>query len=532
MGGDLLLLGFVGAIKPRLWRLVDVAKRRIVWESDPDMADAVSRRVATKIAVPFLADTQLPLASGADFVEIQLGMSRVIFVLDGERLAPAEWSLRHQNYADNSGTRSGILSQPDSDRNVYSLIDPRTGESLKSFTAPTRAKGGSRAATSPCSDRIAISHRGGTVDIVDRFGDAHFAIRPFPQVARTDDIGVRLSRDAQWLGADGWHVFRVVNLATRDVAELSVPEPNLQDDPERVLYDRSVLATGHGVAMMDQSGVSVTPYTGLHWQPVTQPGRVVARKTARVDAKRYDGWRKPALSLVRAKKGRSWLYGTPDLAAGDVPHHDGRPMPLLARIDLDDAASKLPDNPWPKQGALYFFTAVDAEGAPLQDEAFNLTATRVVWRHGASIENADADHVFAAKQPLALTKHEADQPDIGAAIVDAAALDAAALETYRAWLEKKGLADQPSGHRFGGYPTILQRNDLEAQAAHCSDDAHCPPRDTAELSAASRWRLLLQLDSDDTCMWGTDSGMLYFLIRDDDLARQDFSRVVALCEGH
>ena len=47
----------------------------------------------------------------------------------------------------------------------------------------------------------------------------------------------------------------------------------------------------------------------------------------------------------------------------------------------------------------------------------------------------------------------------------------------------------------------------------------------------TRWRLLLQLDSDDVFMWGTDSGTLYFMIEEEALAAGDFSRVVALTQG-
>jgi hypothetical protein len=156
--------------------------------------------------------------------------------------------------------------------------------------------------------------------------------------------------------------------------------------------------------------------------------------------------------------------------------------------------------------------------------------------HDASYQGAEArvastGHELAPKQPLKLAPHQADLPDIGAAIVEAAMLGDVESEAYRVWLEKQGWVDQPAGHRFGGYPTILQRNDLEAQAAHFADHAHYPPRCMAETSAAARWRLLLQLDSDNVCMWGTDSGMLYFLIHDDDLARRDFSRGVSVCEG-
>lgn len=206
-------------------------------------------------------------------------------------------------------------------------------------------------------------------------------------------------------------------------------------------------------------------------------------------------------------------------------------MRLLARIDLEEAASLVAAVPWPTAGALYFFTAVDAEGKPLEDEHFNLAATRVLWRHGSTGSTDAPDQALAPKLGLKLAVHKADVPDVGAAIVQAATLSEGDLESYRAWLERNEFAAQPHGHRLGGYPTILQRNDLEAQAAHIADQSNFPPRDLAEKSAAARWRLLLQLDSDDVCMWGTDSGMLYFLIRDDDLARQDFSRVVSVCEG-
>lgn len=32
-------------------------------------------------------------------------------------------------------------------------------------------------------------------------------------------------------------------------------------------------------------------------------------------------------------------------------------------------------------------------------------------------------------------------------------------------------------------------------------------------------------------MWGTDSGLLFVLIREEDLARRDFSRTVVLTQG-
>jgi len=524
MGGDMLFIGFVGAIEPESWRLIDVAQQRILWESEPDWVASAVRAANGEWARrdDALEKSLQPLAAGAGFVKILSRMARPIFVLEGERLVAAQWSLRERGFPDVFGVRSGMLSQPDREKNEYVLVDPRTGESSRPFPAPTRSNHWSPPATTPGSDRIAISHKGGTVDIVDGFGDSHFSIRPFPEAGRNEQIRVRLSNDGGWLGADGWSRYRVVNLATREVAELRVPEPNLTDDPERVLFNRDVLVTRNGVAVADESGFSLTSHADLPWQPVMAPARGARSKSTRDLRRHLDAWRKPALSLKHARNGRSWLYGASDLPERDIPRHGDLPMRLLARIDLADVDATLPGSPWPRQGALHFFTAVDADGAPLLDEHFNPSATRVVWSREAGSATPASVPSLAPRQALKVAVQKSELPDIGAAIVDAARLDDADLEAYRAWMEKSGRLDLASGHRLGGYPTILQHNDLEARAAFVAGE---------DATQASRWRLLLQLDSDDTCMWGTDSGILYFLIDDADLARGDFSRVVAITSG-
>jgi uncharacterized protein YwqG len=524
MGGDMLFIGFVGAIEPESWRLIDVAQQRILWDSEPDWLASATRAVNGEWARRGVAleNPPQPMAAGAGFVKILSGMATPIFVLEGERLVAAQWSLRGRSFPEDFGVRSGMLSQPDREKNSYVLVDPRTGESSRSFPAPTRSKHWSPPATTPGSDRVAISHKGGTVDIVDGFGDSHFSIRPFPEAGRNEQTRVRLSNDGDWLGADGWSRYRVVNLATREVAELPVPKPNLTDDPERVLFNRDVLATRNGVAVVDETGFSLISHADLPWQSVGEPVRGNRSKSTKDFRRHLAVWRKPALSLKQARKGRSWLYGASDLPERDIPRHGDGPMRLLARIDLADVAAMLPDSPWPKQGALHFFTAVDSDDAPLLDEQFNPSATRVVWSRDAGSATPASEHSLAPRQALKLAVQKSELPDIGAAIVEAARLNDADLEAYRAWMETTGRLDPPSGNRLGGYPTILQHNDLEARAALLAGE---------DPTQASRWRLLLQLDSDDTCMWGTDRGMLYFLIDDADLAREDFSRVVAITAG-
>ena len=97
----------------------------------------------------------------------------------------------------------------------------------------------------------------------------------------------------------------------------------------------------------------------------------------------------------------------------------------------------------------------------------------------------------------------------------------AAAEAYRQHLDQQVPEEAGAGHLLLGYPGVLQNNDLELDAA---SEHEMPGGPTA-------WRLLLQLDSDDTLMWGTDSGRLYLMVHEADLAAGDFSRVVALTQG-
>jgi uncharacterized protein YwqG len=120
-------------------------------------------------------------------------------------------------------------------------------------------------------------------------------------------------------------------------------------------------------------------------------------------------------------------------------------------------------------------------------------------------------------------------PAPDSAVVQAQLYSDDELEEYRSYFEAQlpdGLSD---GNRLGGYPHILQSNDLEALAEHAMTGDY-PASDFNGWTTAARWQLLLQLDSDEY-MWGTDSGILYFMIHEDDLRRRDFSRVVKLCAG-
>ena len=95
--------------------------------------------------------------------------------------------------------------------------------------------------------------------------------------------------------------------------------------------------------------------------------------------------------------------------------------------------------------------------------------------------------------------------------------------------EAPGTARYPPIHRLGGVPHEIQ-NPMEAEcelARRGEDPLALPYSRREEIAevAKARWRLLLQVDSDEAAgtMWG-DAGMLYYWIRDDDLAARRFDR--------
>jgi uncharacterized protein YwqG len=92
-------------------------------------------------------------------------------------------------------------------------------------------------------------------------------------------------------------------------------------------------------------------------------------------------------------------------------------------------------------------------------------------------------------------------------------------------------APTPDGpkHRIGGHSANIQ-GDMQLEAQLVMNGLYCgtssgyedPRREELE-ATCEEWTLFLQLDSDESLMWG-DDGRLYFWIRRADLARRDFSR--------
>lgn len=349
-------------------------------------------------------------------------------------------------------------------------------------------------------------------------GQRH-SLRPSEQELSAEPRGVSLSPSGRHLLQPdgtlraGW----VVDLDAGLRAPVQLPDWDPQEQPGSAsppLRLRAAWAiTDLGGCVLEGGTLHFTPYEALDWQPLPAPpaGAAGAKPQAPAEAL-LAPLRRPSLALRPARRGTrplSHAHGAPHLAPGTPwPEHGGQPMALLCELALPEVHAAIAGMALPPTGWLQLFVALDAEGEPLLDDAFNPVALHV--RHEASAAATPAalppGHVSA--QPLRCEPDRADLPPPTHPAVQALSDPHA----YARWYDARG--EVKPGWRLGGYASALQ-----------------PQVPEAEPAAAAPWTLLLQVDSDDAYMWGTDSGLLHVLLPPGDAARGDFSRAVGFTQG-
>jgi hypothetical protein len=337
------------AIKPYSFRVVDVVQGRVSWDMEAD-ALRESGGIAEERSSHRLFDEPLIREGGGGKAVIQLGSRIVVYQWDGARLQVLPWTLQQQGYVEYRLTMDHVLHQADINRGDCLLLDPATGSALGSVAPRSSSRSFAHPVTSTGSNRVAFSHRGGTIDIIDG-GNAGCSIRPFPRAGRNEDFNPVISYSGRYLGIREWTTFRVVDLERRLVAEISSPPPNMSDDPDQVIYDSDMVAADSRIALVYWGDLSFHDYDSLKWEPVVEPGKKGRAPKKPTEYKKHmAAWEKPALSLDPTKKGRSHLYGLSSLPPDCIPKHEGEPMMLLAEIDLVEAATALPRIHGPRRG--------------------------------------------------------------------------------------------------------------------------------------------------------------------------------------
>jgi uncharacterized protein YwqG len=287
---------------------------------------------------------------------------------------------------------------------------------------------------------------------------------------------------------------------------------------------------------------SIAPPTGDAWRTLLaaeQLGAYVDALAPRV---------RPAIRLTTTpsenlRPGQSRVGGRPDLPADlPWPTHGGTPLGFLAQV----AIAELPDGPapaaLPSDGHLWFFYVADQStwGFDPKDAG----SARVLYRPGSAVltraeppETLPDGGEYAACA-VSFEGYE-DLPDIDTDHPLNGRLAEAELERYLGIRDYLANGDGDARHKLLGHAQPVQ-NPMELECAlvtsglYCGDQTGYEDPRAAEIGQqAERWRLLLQLDSDDhaSMTWG-DLGTLYFWIRDDDLAARRFERAWMILQCH
>ena len=227
--------------------------------------------------------------------------------------------------------------------------------------------------------------------------------------------------------------------------------------------------------------------------------------------------------------GQSKIGGLPDLPKGwEWSRFDDKPLSFLAQINLSKI--QIDDNPLPKKGILYFFSAWgwideqssftipwDASPSPWQQSTFS---TVLYFDGGLSqLETAKAPqgiHVYKAASvefSQTLTMPRAADYVREDAVVNLKwsedeyqRLDKLYFDLLR--LHRRAM-NYPPNHQLLGFPMPIQ----------------------SSLTSGDK-RLLFQLDCDSiTNMEWADGGMIYFTMRHEDLINHNFSKVKSMLDS-
>jgi uncharacterized protein YwqG len=297
---------------------------------------------------------------------------------------------------------------------------------------------------------------------------------------------------------------------------------------------------------------------GLKARPTSPDQLVAAARDAGL--KQHAEWAatvaRPSLRLAPSPVSTgdfgSRLGGSPALPPDFIwPSWDGRPQSFIGQIRLDELGDEAASFGLPATGLLVFFydSAQSTWGFDPKDAGSSLVS---YFPAGTSLTITDSPAAVdsgARFQRLGVSaRREWTVPAYGSLELEIGDRGQAYAAGGRTEIDldalgrfEERLSGQPTAprHRMFGYADQIQNEmrtecELVMNGIYLGDASFVDDPRTAVLSANFHlWRLLLQVDSDDSIgtMWG-DVGRIYYWIREDALAERDFNRTWLILQCH
>jgi len=559
-------------------RSIDAINANIVSEVDIAGKDALFNNVLKKIrkfgeplAINPRGDSALFWAQGKVYVvDPQNKFKRVSsMTLDVERYYASWCSGRWVVLTTNaSGTSSTLL-----------LLREDTGKCLQQITL----NGCARAIDSAGEfGLILVGHMGGKCDVVDITSGNVREFKPHKTILRTSFVNARISSDgthfATW-NVDDWQLMLtdISSGKSRVVADLPITKSLLYQGQyaqlDKVLSPGFGFVAGTLLSVKNGSVTQVLPQyeTNAESQAETVSARVT--EVTNNTPLHYDARQSPEQNIVRfglqSAQHKILPYYWPAIhlqlkpSAGDIvvgdsklggqadlpnntpwPSYNNMPMVFFAQLNLEQLSQWFPASPLPANGVLSFFIGINEEyNVPIP---MGTAEEKGMWKviHTPDLNGlrrrdtpdypADVYDTEVKECDITFSLKGAIYPNDDSAVVKQMDLTDDEFCVYQDLIQQANPSDEQQDsdyqHQLLGYPFYIQSNDMEVmcERGYRGKDIFTSSKDPAqtqrEEQASADWRLLLQLASDEEntdLLWG-DAGLIYWFIRQQDLAQQNF----------
>lgn len=523
-----------------------------------------------------------PLAAMGNRLLLDAGMERILISFDDRKFSQlARWPSLYGGWPVAAPTSEGFIFHcvtGQDDRDQVQHVRAKDAFVLDVWPSKGKRVLSSAAGSMPPSNTVALAALGGEVVLQSAGTDVTRKLPKLLSVDQYDSVEVGLSPNARIVGQ--CRSYRADEIALFDVArDLAVTlkwpnvEPPSANSRPQIRTPAFALAEDD-LLLLSAGKLTRFALTDLDWQaPIASTLPIKRRKTPALTldaalqqtpladiAGLVRSWFRPGVLLVpkrlrgdRAPVGASKSGGHPDLAAeSEWPRYRGQPMAFMLQVNLAEVSAIEPEVALPRSGLLSVFLAFDDFPMPsfYSDANSDPEGCRIIYTpSGQSLQRTapppdmpSAD--YEGKDVVCsytVRTGGAMLPQLSNDRVQRANLTPQQSQAYRALaLAINGDDDAPSNWttRLGGYPALLQNDDLHLNAEtfvrglSLCDSTYAQWSDLEFQRAAQSWRHLLQLSEGKEGWTLGDAGLLHILVRDEQWQSAEFSPAWAIGVCH